>query len=273
MHPGKKSLISFSLAETCSVNLPAFSLTNIPQDIQLRLHTLPPPRTLPSYPLHLQNPFPLPQLSTLLTLLNQSLDIIDISTWTGDPHNAFFIAGQLRLLADTINEARQVLKGGEDVVGGRWWEDNAGGESVGFAPPCPPTNNTLSNLLQAFSPAPPPHLSVSLSILDAALVLHLRTLAPVTPDSLSPSSSATASLTGFSLRHRLGLAPRSPPHDELERLFAWKGEQVRVREKVRVESQDPSLISVMAKLSALGHGVAVWRRALAVVMGEEGDGE
>lgn len=46
-----------------------------------------------------------------------------------------------------------------------------------------------------------------------------------------------------------------------------------MREKVRVESQDPSLISVMAKLSALGHGVAVWRRALDVVMGDEGDGE
>lgn len=58
-------------------------------------------------------------------------------------------------------------------------------------------------------------------------------------------------------------------------MFVWKGEEVRVREKVRVESQDPSLISVMAKLIALGHGVAVWRRALAVVMeeGEDGEGE
>lgn len=42
-----------------------------------------------------------------------------------------------------------------------------------------------------------------------------------------------------------------------------------------MESQDPSLISVMAKLSALAHGVAIWRRGLAVVMGEgeEGEGE
>lgn len=65
----------------------------------------------------------------LLTLLNQSLDIIDISTWTGDPHNGSFIAGQLRLLADTIDEARQVLKGGEEVDGGRWWEE-PGDETV-----------------------------------------------------------------------------------------------------------------------------------------------
>jgi hypothetical protein len=40
-----------------------------------------------------------------------------------------------------------------------------------------------------------------------------------------------------------------------------------------VESLYPSLIAVMAKLSALGHGVAVWRRALGVVMGVEGEGE
>lgn len=93
------------------------------QDINLRLTTLPPPRSLSSYPVHLQNPLPLPQLTVLLTLLNQALDIIDISRWTGDPHNEAFISGQLRLLADTIEEAQQTLKGGEDVVGGKWWED------------------------------------------------------------------------------------------------------------------------------------------------------
>ena len=93
------------------------------QDINLRLTTLPPPRALASYPVHLQNPLPLPQLTALLTLLNQALDIIDISRWTGDPHNGAFISGQLRLLADTIEEAQQTLKGGEEVVGGNWWED------------------------------------------------------------------------------------------------------------------------------------------------------
>lgn len=117
--------LRFSQSDSFLIPFPA------KQDIQLRLHTLSPPRSLPSYPLHLQNPLPLPQLSTLLTLLNQSLDIIDISTWTGDPHNGSFIAGQLRLLADTIDEARQVLKGGEEVNGGRWWEEPAD-ETVRF---------------------------------------------------------------------------------------------------------------------------------------------
>ncbi|MCJ1226130.1 hypothetical protein MMC12_002779 [Toensbergia leucococca] len=212
-------------------------------DIHLRLATLPLPRSLPTYPLHLSNPLPLPQLSHLLTLLNQSLDIIDITTWTGDPQNAFFIAGQLRLLADTIDDARLTLVGGEDVVGGRWWED--GGDEMTFSPPISST------------------LSFHLSISSTTLTLTLRTLGPVLP---TPPPSTFPNL---SLRHRLGLASKPPEHDEAERTFEYRGEEVRVREKVRVESQDPSLMAVMAKLSALGHGVAVWRRGLAVVMGED----
>ncbi len=46
-----------------------------------------------------------------------------------------------------------------------------------------------------------------------------------------------------------------------------------MKEKVRVESQDPSLMAVMAKLSALGHAVAGWRLRVSVVMGEDGEAE
>ena len=113
---------SFSLFSSCLVSQRLNLL--VAQDINLRLSTLPPPRSLSSYPFHLQNPLPLPQLTALLTLLNQALDIIDISRWTGDPHNGAFISGQLRLLSDTIEEAQQTLKGGEDVAGGKWWEDS-----------------------------------------------------------------------------------------------------------------------------------------------------
>ncbi|CAF9930915.1 MAG: hypothetical protein HETSPECPRED_007745 [Heterodermia speciosa] len=216
------------------------------EDIALRLPSLPPPRSLPSYLLHIENPLCLPQLSTLLNLLNQSLDIIDISTWTGDPQNGSFIAGQLRLLADTIDEARQTLKGGEDVAGGKWWEDSSADDT--FSPPHPQT------------------LSTHLSMLDAALVLYVRTLLYHHEDNTS--------LSGLSLRQRLGLAPKLPEHDEVEQLFTYRGQEVKVREKVRVESQDPTLMAVMAKLSALAHGVAVWRHSLSIVMGvsEDEDG-
>ena len=46
-----------------------------------------------------------------------------------------------------------------------------------------------------------------------------------------------------------------------------------MKEKVRVESQDPSLMAVMAKLSALGHAVGGWRVRVGVVMGEDVGGE
>ena len=57
-------------------------------------------------------------------LVNQSLDIVDVSTYTGDPLNAGFIFSQLHLLHETISEARQMLKGEGDVRG-NWWDTSA----------------------------------------------------------------------------------------------------------------------------------------------------
>lgn len=85
------------------------------------------------------------------------------------------------------------------------------------------------------------------------------------------------SFTGFGLRdrlaHALGAGPRPPAHDEAEDVFTYRGAQVRVKEKVRVESQDPSLISAMAKLAALEHTVELGRRALDVVMTKSDEGD
>ncbi|KAL2056009.1 hypothetical protein ABVK25_003651 [Lepraria finkii] len=237
--PGSTLALSSLRSESVKGFVTRIGTRIVKGDINLRLQTLPPPRSLPSYPIHLQNPLPLPQLSVLLNLLNQALDVIDISAWTGDPHNGSFIAGQLKLLADTIEEARQTLKGGDDVVGGKWWEDGTSDDT--FSPPSPqPSHST--------SPSPTPPSS-----------LHIRTLAP-------PSQPET-SLTGLSIRTRLGLASRPPVHDELDQVFQYRGEEVTVKEKVRVESQDPSLMAVMAKLSALGHAVGGWRVRVGVVMG------
>lgn len=118
---------------------------------------------------------------------------------------------------------------------------------------------------KTFSPPVTPNLSLHLSIADAALLLHVRTLAP--------QSAPESSLTGLSLRTRLGLSPRLPVHDELDQVFHFRGEEVTVKEKVRVESQDPSLMAVMAKLSALGHAVASWRLKVGIVLGEDLEGD
>jgi len=120
---------------------------------------------------------------------------------------------------------------------------------------------------QLFDPPLPPNLSFNLVVADAALVLYIRTLQPVDPS--TSSITVPDSFTGFNFRERLGLAPRRPDHDEADMVFRYRGQEVKVREKVRVESQDPSLLAVMAKLSALEHGVAVGRKALDIVMGKD----
>ena len=64
-------------------------------------------------------------------------------------------------------------------------------------------------------------------------------------------------------------ASKTPTHDEADEDFVYRGESVRVRAKLRVESQDPSLMAMMAKLAALEHNVALARKALDIVMGKD----
>lgn len=67
----------------------------------------------------------LDQLVSVRNLVNQSLDVVDVSAWTGDPLNPSFIFGQLRLLHETISEARQMLKGESDHTKSDWCNGSA----------------------------------------------------------------------------------------------------------------------------------------------------
>ncbi|KAL6713628.1 hypothetical protein ACLMJK_009093 [Lecanora helva] len=236
--PGSTLALSSLRSESVKGFVTMVGTRIIKGDISLRLLTHPPHRT------RLTSPVPLPQLHHLHTLLHTSLDILDIATYTGDPTSGPFISSQLKLLSDTISEACATLKGGDDAPGSVHWFENA------------PVD---------WDPELPNNLSLHLSIVDAAVVLQIRTL--------FPSSSADSSLTGLSLRTRLGLGPKTPIHDELDQTFQWQGGEVVVREKVRVEAQDPGLLAVMAKLSAVGHAVQGWRAKVGVVMGEEVEAE
>ncbi|KAJ0416839.1 Rogdi leucine zipper containing protein-domain-containing protein [Aspergillus carlsbadensis] len=152
----------------------------------------------------------LSQLVSVRDLVNQCLDIVDVSTWTGDPLDARFIYSQIHLLGETIAEGRQMLKGDSDTVRGKWWETGA------------PDN--------LFDPPLPPNLSFHLSIADSALVLYLRTLEPSTPTHTPTAFASDISLTGFNIRDRL-FGTRQPAHDEVGDVFSWKGDDVKVREK------------------------------------------
>ncbi|KAJ5960517.1 uncharacterized protein N7479_007667 [Penicillium vulpinum] len=251
--PGSTLVLSSLRSESVKGFVTRIGTKVVKGDIQLRLASLPHPRGAPSTRLNLsQSPqapeLVLRQLVSVRDLVAQSLDIVDVSTWTGDPLNAGFIFGQLHLLLETISEARQMLKGESDETRGRWWETSATGNM--------------------FDPPLPPHLSFHLSITDSALVLLLRTLESTALNHSQTPFSSDISLTGFSLRDRI-FGSRTPTHDEAGVLFQWQGEEVRVKEKIRVESQDPSLMAVMAKLSALEHEVMRCVSALRILMGDE----
>lgn len=112
------------------------------------------------------------------------------------------------------------------------------------------------------------------TIQDANLVLTIRSLAPASPGGTPSTPSESAfSLSGFHLRNRLlGLGPRLPNHDETGEVFEWRGKQdVIVREKARVETGDPSLMSIAAKISALEHEVSRCQHNLRVLMDESED--
>lgn len=93
----------------------------------MKLGSLPPPRGQSSHKISVSSAPQAPtlvldQLTSVRTLINSSLDVIDVTKWTGDSRNANFIAGQLRLLFDNIHEAKETLKGeGPDVK--EWWDE------------------------------------------------------------------------------------------------------------------------------------------------------
>ncbi|RMZ92243.1 hypothetical protein DV736_g529, partial [Chaetothyriales sp. CBS 134916] len=253
--PGSTLVLSSLRSENVKGFVTRVGTKIVKGDIHLRLTTLLPntPRTQtassPSTRLTL-TPSPsapdlvLPQLFAVRSLINDSLDVIDVSRWSGEPTDASFISGQLKLLHDHLRDARAYMKGiaaGEPlnlVPGGEWWLHSVQPE--------------------VFEPQLPDLLSLHFTIQDANIVLTIRTLAPTSPG-CTPSTPAESpfSLSGFSLRDKLlGLVSKPPNHDEMGEIFEWRGRtDVAVREKARVETGDPSLMSVAAKLSALEHEV------------------
>ncbi|KAI9733302.1 MAG: hypothetical protein M1834_003386 [Cirrosporium novae-zelandiae] len=249
--PGSTLVLSSLRSESIKGWITRVGSRIVKGDIHLQLHSLPPPRGQPSYHLKLSSQPSAPdlvltQLISVRNLINQSLDVVDVSTWTGDYRDANFIAGQLKILHDNLSEAKQALRGGDESQG-YWWSTSADEKT--------------------FDPPLPPHLSFHLSIYEAALELHLRTVCPA-------DSSATSGdpFAGFSIRDRLSAAlggPRKADHDEVGEIFTFRGHEVKVKEKVKVDSQDPSLLAVMAKLNVLEHNVATSRKSLDIVMGRD----
>ncbi|KAI7398686.1 hypothetical protein KC336_g15236 [Hortaea werneckii] len=277
--PGSTLVLSSLRSENLKGFITRVGTRIVKGDIQLRLPSLPPPKGAASYKLSISTlpsapTITLQQLTTTRTLINACLDVVDATRWTGDQGNADFISGQMKLLHENIQEAKGALKG--------WTDDQKAWNEEPID-------------AKAFQPPLPGNVSFHLSISEAAVLLNVRTLEAAFPNtgtntplsfvgassggaSSSNGAGTAQSYNGFSLRERLASAlggQRQAFHDEAHEVFTYRDQEVMVKDKVRVESQDPSLMAAMAKLGALERSIALSRRALGVVMGrhEEEDEE
>ncbi|KAI3318850.1 hypothetical protein HD806DRAFT_304371 [Xylariaceae sp. AK1471] len=222
---------------------------------------------------------------------------------------AAFLSSQLRLLAQHIDEASAILKGSpsnSNELKSAQSSFTANASRPGTAGTEASITTTSSSTISgndwtqssaastSFIPPLSHTLSFHVTIQDACLVLHLRALEP---------ADAPVNL-GIKLALAIGTARRLE-HDEADKIFTYRYheadppttetgstqsreyptrgnkssvtsdgggggvEKVYVREKVRVESADPSLLSISTKLSALSNALSLARRNFAAVMGEE----
>ncbi|KAK6438526.1 hypothetical protein LTR95_005273 [Oleoguttula sp. CCFEE 5521] len=256
--PGSTLVLSSLRSESLKGYITRVGTRIVKGDIQLRLPSLPLPKGQPAYRLSVSAlptapTIVLEQLKTARTLINACLDVVDATRWTGDAGNADFISSQIRLLHENIQEAKGALKGWSD--GHKSWSDDS----------LEPTK---------FDPPLPANLSLHLSISEAAIVLHVRIVGGT--DAHTGTNTPLSAPNGLSFRERFTTAftgGKPVFHDEAHQAFTFRGQEVRVRDKVRVESADPSLMAAMAKLGALERNVALSRRALHVVMGKEDEDE
>jgi hypothetical protein len=223
-------------------------------NIQLRM------TALTSLTIATSNPIHIPALVNLHTHLTQAIDLLTLTLSPenprrGDPSS---VSSTLSLLADSLSSAASLLRGPPAALSDPTWQKAS----------CSPRH---------FDPPLPPNISFHVGMQESSIVLWLRVLEPVDAP------------VHFGLK--LGLAigtVRRLEHDEMDLVFRYNSngkspsgsatpsdeegqgyEDVYVREKVQVDSADPSLMSLYSKLGYLSHILGHARRNLAAVMREE----
>ncbi|KHO00276.1 uncharacterized protein MAM_02199 [Metarhizium album ARSEF 1941] len=224
-------------------------------------------RTLPAQQLAISplEPIHVPPLDAIFTNLTQSIDLLGLLLGSTPAPTADNVASALAALAECLAESAGLLKGPASSEPDPAWQ-------------------TASCPAHHFSPAMPPSLSFYVTLQESSIVLWLRALEPA------------GAPVNFGVK--LGLAigtVRRLEHDEMDTVFRYcpdgdgscepkrgpgaartsgkrdRTENVFVREKVRIESADPSLISLYSKLGFLSHMLGQARHNLAAVMGVELD--
>ncbi|RDL35932.1 Uncharacterized protein BP5553_06544 [Venustampulla echinocandica] len=260
IEPGSTLVTSSPRSESVKGHITRVGTTIVKGSLHLRLRTYSPLQLSISQ----EHPLILPQLSRLRALLNQSLDCVDITRWTGDRHSAPFITSQLHLLHSILIEALSLLKGPvllqptSDTPPQTPSLTDIEASVSAHSPPW----NEISYDAQTFTPALPQNLSLHFLPTSSSLILTVRVLEPTS----TPPSTFNKLALAIGAQRRL-------EHDEIDEVFMYKGEEVRVREKVRVESSaDPVLLVLGAKLGSLERCVEAGRMGLRAVLGVDDEG-
>ncbi|KAM3430750.1 hypothetical protein NHJ13734_007613 [Beauveria thailandica] len=245
-------------------------------------------------------PIYIPALELLYTHLTQAVGLLDVTLSQERSPDAATLASSLTLLAESLDQATALLKGRPLTETDPTWQTSscpaqhftaatttsstggggtgAGGGVGAFAASFSAGGSSVNN-----------PISFHIGIQESCIVLWLRVLEPV---------SAPVHF-GVKLGLAIGTVRRLE-HDEMDTVFKYhpsgdgstlghkKGssgggsgpvlsgkrsengktgpEEVHVREKVRVVSADPSLISLFSKLGFLGHVLGQTRRNLNAVL-------
>lgn len=246
-----------------------------------------------------QQPIYIPALEVLNTHLTQAVNLLDV-TLSQQPPDAATLASSLALLSESLDEATALLKGRPLTENDPTWQTSscpaqhftAAASSVGGG------NGGGSGGVGAFAASfataggnnvnnP---ISFHIGIQESCIVLWLRVLEPANApvhfgvklglaigtmrrlehDEMDTAFNYNPSGDGSTLGHKKGNGGGGSGL-VLSRKRGEKGqaatEEVHVREKVRVVSADPSLISLFSKLGFLNHVLGQTRRNLAAVLG------
>lgn len=252
-----------------------------PKNMHLQLQTLP-PQTISLRP---KSNIHMPQLVTLTTHLNEA---IKITTSTFDvPPNPSFLKAQLRLLSDLISDSISILKGQppDDGLDTSWTVQSCASEHL--------------------EPDPGPGLSCHFTLCESLIILTIRSLEPAhAPVALGTKLGLAIGAVRRIEHDEAGAVfdyvhhasdpldrPPIPPHPARgpedpppetphrggvvmtstpERITPGQYTPVVVREKVRVETGDPKLMSLLAKLNSLGATLARVEENLGVILENKG---
>lgn len=296
--------LPLSLSTSTIPPLDQKTYTSLEQTLSLRLRTSP----HQTYTINADNPIHLAPLTALHTLLTDSIDVLALTLSHTHPSSsppdnrpppsptsstAAFIAAQLRLLSQSLTEASSLLKGPQprSASDATWVSKSC--SPLHFTP-APSANlsvhwgvqdSSLVLWLRTLEPADAPvnfGMKFALAIGTARRLEHDEAEQAFTytypegclgklegTDGRGEGHHKNNSKGGEGAGKGSIRGTGNNGKDTKDKGDRSDEVQVFVREKVRVESADPSLLSLSAKLTALANTLSLARRNLAAVMGEE----